>query len=168
MKAGAHASRNRSRSVMRQQSRNCPSFRWATKAEMTHPQMRQEDRPPQRSVLVFGLPASSACTSRRATPGFSGGKAEGAHCPEQDSARRKRLDASCESATKVHCPTRAASQPEKPGVARQRRRRQGELRLKEASSDWKSQEGLPSKRACRPDRPREVNQGFRGVQPRNP
>ena len=128
MKAGAHASRNRSRPVMRQRSRDCPSSRRATKVGMTRPQTRQEERPPQRPILVSGLPASSACTSRRATPGFPGGKAQGEACPVEDRSRRERLDASCVSATKLQCPTRAAAQPEKSGVARQRRRRQGELR----------------------------------------
>lgn len=167
MKAGAHASRNRSRPVMRQRSRDCPSSRRATKDGMPRPQTRQEDGPPQRPVLVSGLPASSACTSRRATPVFLGGKAQGENCPVRDRSRRERLDAACTSATKLQCPTGAAAQPVKPGVARQRRRRQGELRPEGASSDWRSQEGLPSKRVRRPDWPCEVNQWFRGVQPRN-
>ena len=146
-------------------TRDWPSSRRATKVGMTRPQTRQEVRPPQRTGLVSGLPASSACTSRRATPVFPGGKAQGEACPVEDRSRRERLDASCVSATKLQCPTRAAAQPEKPGVARQRRRRQGELRLQEVSSDRRPQEGLPSKRACRPDRPREVNQGVGAFRP---
>lgn len=152
---------------MRERSRDCPSSRRATKDGMPRPQTRQEERPPQRPILVSGLPASSACTSRRATPVFPGGKAQGEACPVEDRSRRERLDASCVSATKLQCPTRAAAQSEKPGVARQRRRRQGELRTEGASSDRRSQEGLPSKRVRRPDWPREVNQWFRVVQTRN-
>lgn len=51
---------------------------------VTRPQTRQEERPPQRPVLVSGQPASSARTSGRATPGFPGGKAQGEACPLRD------------------------------------------------------------------------------------